>query len=305
MTAAQRNKYGNLMLLCQNCHAKVDKQPGYYTVARLEDIKQAHEAWVRASLPERGRSRTGWTPLALQGGFPVDLATAEAAVSPDFFAAKPHLLQVPMDTDAWQAVDATIAAEVKKILSGGDAFDHRVAIFPLAPVSACISLGYHFTSRPHLQLFQFHRDDRTWAWPRVAVPAQDLIVSGLESAPRKADAVAFLFHLTAPITDEVLREAGVSLDARVDFRIPHPSAAWLQHPEQLKWVTQEARRVFERATQQFPDAKEWNLVYAGPAPLAVAIGQQLNPTMYPPTQLYEFRAKEMPRYKASIRLGGT
>jgi hypothetical protein len=91
----------------------------------------------------------------------------------------------------------------------------------------------------------------------------------------------------------------------VDFRIPNPSTAWLQHPEQLKWVTQEVRRAFEHATQQFPDAKEWNLFYAGPAPLAVAIGQQLNPTMFPPTQLYEFRAKEQPRYKASIRLGPT
>ncbi|VDG20799.1 hypothetical protein MUDAN_BIHEEGNE_03517 [Lactiplantibacillus mudanjiangensis] len=55
--------------------------------------------------------------------------------------------------------------------------------------------------------------------------------------------------------------------------------------------------------QKFPATKQWHLFYAGPAPLAVAVGQQLNPTMYPPTQLYEFRAKEKPRYKASILLG--
>lgn len=304
MTVDQRNCYDNLILLCQNCHARIDGQPGFNTIEKVKDIKQAHEAWVRASLPERGRSSTGWIPLALQGGYPLDLATADAAVSPDFLSEKPRLLQVPVDSDDWQAVDAEIATEVRSLLANGDDFDRRVAIFPLAPVSACISLGYHFTSRPHLGLFQFHRDDRTWAWPRTSVPGQDLMVSGLEADPASASAVTFLFHLTAPITDEVLREANAPLDARVDFRVSNPSTAWLQHPEQLKWASQEIRRALERAMQKFPSAKEWHLFYAGPAPLAVAVGQQLNPTMYPPTQLYEFRAKETPRYRASIRLGG-
>jgi hypothetical protein len=92
------------------------------------------------------------------------------------------------------------------------------------------------------------------------------------------------------------------LDFRVDFRVPQPSTGWLQHPDQLTWAALEARRAFERAVQLAPDAAEWHLFYAGPAPLAVAIGQQLNPTMYPAIQLYEYRHKESPRYKPSIRL---
>jgi hypothetical protein len=52
-----------------------------------------------------------------------------------------------------------------------------------------------------------------------------------------------------------------------------------------------------------PCAADWRLLYPGPAPLAVAIGQQLNPTMYPRDQLYEYRLKEQPRYRPSIRLG--
>src|SRR5260370_41735768 len=55
LDAGHRNDYGNLILLCQNCHARIDGQTGFYPVARLQDVKQSHEAWVRASLPERGR----------------------------------------------------------------------------------------------------------------------------------------------------------------------------------------------------------------------------------------------------------
>jgi hypothetical protein len=305
MSVKERNSYDNLILLCRNCHGRIDGQPGFNTIEKLKDIKQAHEAWVRASLPERGRSRTGWTPIALKGGFPLDLATADAAVSPDYLSSTPHLIEVPLDTDQWQQVDMRIAAEVATLLGGADAFDRRVAVFPLAPVSACLALGYHFTSRPHLRLFQFHRDDRTWVWPRGPIPAQDLMVTGLEAPLLEARAVSFIFHLTAQVSDEVLREVNAPLEARVDFRIPNPSTAWLQHPEQLKWISQETRRAFERATQLYPNATDWHIFYSGPAPGAVAVGQQLNPTMYPQTQLYEFRAKESPRYKASIRLGGS
>lgn len=299
---AQRNDYQNLILLCQNCHSRIDGQPGFYSVAKLKDIKQAHEAWVRASLPERGRSRAGWTVLALRGDHPLDLATATEALAPDFILDTPQVLQVPTDASHWQVVDRTIADAASQLLEGDDAFDRRIAVFPLAPVSACISLGYHLTSRPHVRLFQLHRDERTWAWPRRLAPAQDIVVSGLDGSPRLCRAATFVFHCSAPITDEVLVEAGAPLDFRVDFRVPQPSTGWLQHPDQITWTALEARRAFERTMQLVPQAFEWHLFYAGPAPLAVSIGQQLNPTMYPAVQLYEYRHKKSPKYKPSIRL---
>jgi SMODS-associated and fused to various effectors sensor domain len=228
--------------------------------------------------------------------------TAAEALSPDFVLGTPQVLQVPTDASDWQAVDAMIAAAARQLLSGEDTFDRRIAVFPLTPVSACISLGYHLTSRPHVRLFQHHRDERSWAWPRRLAPAQDIVVSGLDGEPHRGRAATFAFHYSAAITDDVLIEATAPLDFRVDFRVPQPSTAWLQHPDQLTWAALEARRAFERAVHLAPDAAEWHLFYAGPAPLAVAIGQQLNPTMYPAIQLYEYRHKESPRYKPSIRL---
>ena len=200
-----------------------------------------------------------------------------------------------------EAVDATIAAATRQLLAGEDAFDRRIAVFPLAPVSACISLGYHLTSRPHVRVFQHHRDQRSWAWPRRLAPAQDIVVSGPDSAIPNARAATFVFHYSAVITDEVLNEASAPLDLRFDFRVPQPATSWLQHPDQITWGAFEARRTFERAMQLCARAEIWHIFYAGPAPLAVAIGQQLNPTMYPTIQLYEYRHKESPRYKASMR----
>jgi hypothetical protein len=299
----ERNSYGNLILLCQNCHARIDGQQHSYSVERLKEIKAAHEAWVRASLPERGRSRTGWMTLCLLGDHAVDFGTAAAALTPDFIAGEPMLVQVPSETADWRAVDTALAGQAQRLLAEGDSFDRRLAIFPLAPVSACIALGYHLTNRPHVRLFQYHRDERTWVWPRQGSPAQDLAVSGLDAANPHCRSVSFLFHLSAEITDTALTGLGDVLEKRVEFRVSQPSTAWLQHPDQIKWLAFEARSAFEQAVRLCPNATVWHLFFAGPAPGAVAVGQQMNPTMCPQVQLYEYRHREEPPYKASIRLG--
>ena len=121
-------------------------------------------------------------------------------------------------------------------MSAGDNFDRRLAVFPLAPVSACVSLGYHLTNRPHVRLFQYHRDDHTWAWPRCQAPAQDIIVSGLDTEDQECRAVAFLFHYSAVITDASIERLGLPIDRRIDFKVHRPSTAWLQHQEQIKWA---------------------------------------------------------------------
>jgi hypothetical protein len=47
---AERDAYSNLILLCPNHHAEVDKSPDVWPVARLEAIKRDHEIWVSERL---------------------------------------------------------------------------------------------------------------------------------------------------------------------------------------------------------------------------------------------------------------
>lgn len=50
LTLEQRNKYANLILLCNVHHKQVDDQINSFTVDRLLSIKEEHEAWVKSSL---------------------------------------------------------------------------------------------------------------------------------------------------------------------------------------------------------------------------------------------------------------
>src|SRR6516165_7567148 len=38
LTKAERDDYNNLILLCQNCHGRIDGQTGFYSVSKLKDI---------------------------------------------------------------------------------------------------------------------------------------------------------------------------------------------------------------------------------------------------------------------------
>ena len=50
LTLAERNKYDNLILLCNVHHQLIDDQPQTYSIARLQQMKFDHETWVESTL---------------------------------------------------------------------------------------------------------------------------------------------------------------------------------------------------------------------------------------------------------------
>lgn len=50
LTPEQRDKYSNLIILCNVHHKVIDDQPGEYTVDKLHQLKTNHESWVKESL---------------------------------------------------------------------------------------------------------------------------------------------------------------------------------------------------------------------------------------------------------------
>lgn len=65
LSIEERNRYGNLMLLCNIHHQLIDDQPATYPVERLHEIKDAHEKWVEATL-ERSASPIDYRPSTVR-----------------------------------------------------------------------------------------------------------------------------------------------------------------------------------------------------------------------------------------------
>lgn len=50
LTDTERNRYENLILLCNTHHQLIDSQPSSFSVEMLQDLKATHEAWVQQTL---------------------------------------------------------------------------------------------------------------------------------------------------------------------------------------------------------------------------------------------------------------
>lgn len=298
-----RDSYDNLILLCKNCHCRFDAQKKTNTVAAIKALRAAHEAWVRASLPERGRSTNGWKLLVLQGQHPIDAAQTVAALSPDYPASPAVVLDVS-PTKPWTKTIGKIRAAVGRLLAEGDPFDCRFAVFPLAPVSACLAIGFVLTSRPRVRIFHQQRSNGSWTWQNKKFEPTKFKISGLpRRIARRAGDVAVCFHLSARIQHSDI-PGWRSMLGTVDVAVPEQTVDWLKSPGQLDALGETAIEVFGRLRQVFPNARRWHLFFAGPAAGAVKVGQQLNPSMNPPVQLYEFKRTGSPRYTASLCLTG-
>lgn len=302
LSEKERDSYDNLILLCKNCHFRFDTQKRTNKVQAIKQLRSEHEEWVRVSLPERGRSTNGWNVLVLQGDHPVDATQTTAALSPDYPRRKPIVVTASSNYP-WPSTFKILQATTRKFLAQGDPFDNRFAIFPLAPVSACIATGYLLTNRPRVRLFQHHRLQASWCWPQIKAAPHGLVVSGLPSKrTEKVGEIAIRFNLSAQIEPTDIPIPKQSLLRIVDVSVKEPSVHWLRTSDQLEALGEITTKVFASLIQHFPNAVRWHLFFAGPAPGAVKVGQQLNPTMTPPTQLYEFNRAATPRYSPSILL---
>jgi hypothetical protein len=288
LSLRDRDKYENLILLCSNCHGRIDGLKQIYPAERLQRIKEDHEAWVRTALPERGFSRVQWSVVKLQGDFAFDPSTIAEALSPDQEKDQLQLSASP-SRGSWASIQDNLRRLIEAELLKQDSTSSRIAVFPLAPVSACLFSGYLLTNRLNLRAFQYHRDDATWAWPKDARQPTSPTFLEIEESPSASAEVLFLFELTAPVDASLARLRIGGEQAVYRCSVSDPSTAWLKCKAQLDELARKAREMFELASTRYPQSGRWHIFYAGPAPGAVVVGQQLNPTMIPAVQLYEFQ----------------
>jgi hypothetical protein len=293
------DEYENLILLCRNCHGRIDGLTNTYTVERLQEIKDSHEAWVRTALPERGNSNAQWTVVLLRGDFAFDASTIAEALSPDQEKDQ-TLLSASPSRDTWSSIKHQLRDRLETLLLKQDPISSRIAVFPLAPVSACLYSGYLLTNRVNARAFQYHRDNATWTWPKDAQSLTSPTVMEIAASSSQSADVFFMFELTAPIDASSARLRASGEQAVYRCSVPSPSTEWLKSKGQLDELARKAREMFEMASIKYPRSSNWHILYAGPAPGAVVVGQQLNPTMVPAVQCYEF---QRPNHVPSIRIG--
>lgn len=238
---------------------------------------------------------------------PIDITAAAAAMQPDIPLGPPIMInpQVTDEDTSWPDAGIYQAERIKNLLTKSRDLKPRFAAFSLAPIPLAIQLGFLFSDRVDVRLFQYDRGRRSWAWDEVRGVAADteFTMTGVPTSTHlKIASVIIRVSLSAMIAPEhTLAVAGYT-PIQIDITTSKPSIMWLRNAEQLTRLGEIFRTAMQAIDEHLPACQRIHLFGAVPTPAAIILGQAISPRMNPPVALYEYARNKKPRYRKVLTL---
>lgn len=293
-----RNGVDNLMLVCHECHKKIDDKPdgGRYPTALLRRMKAEHE--------QRIERVTGIDPskrshILLYGAnigdhsSPLQYDQAAIALFPRRYPAQDTPIDLAtingsfMDRDEefWR-IEATslgrhFSQRVRERLATGDI--GHLSVFAIAPQPLLTLLGTLLGDIVPADVYQRHREPPGWEWPDQATPVA--------------------FQLYEPITIGgppalVIALSGTIAPARVTSVLGPNAAIWtittstphndlIKSQADLATVRSVLRSVFDGIKAAYSSAETLHIFPACGVSVAVELGRVRMPKADMPWQIYD------------------
>lgn len=292
------NSIDNLILVCHECHEKIDAAPDVsrYSVALLQQMKCEHERRIELVT---GIDPTRKSHVLLYGAnigehsAPLNFANAATAMFPHRYPASDHAISLGLHNSAvsdrderfWlterENLERQFARRVRDRIAD-DEIGH-LSVFSLAPQPLLIQLGTLLGDIIPCDVYQLHREPQTWAWPsRAQTPGY--IISEPQSKTGKA---ALILSLSATIdlkrVTSVLGEAANIWTITVET--PHNDL--MKSREQLAGLRSILRRVFDQIKFVCGQSAVLHIFPAAPISACLEVGRVRMPKADMPWQLYD------------------
>jgi len=234
---------------------------------------------------------------------PINPEAATKALRPEKPLGPPVHVRPLVPTGMWDDAARVQENTVKEAIDRSRHLLPKFAVFSLSPIPLAVHLGFLLSDRVEARLFQFDRDRASWSWRSTkatapAVPVAGLLATKLGTAVDVVIRVSVSARVTAAVTRKVVRGAPVQFD----IAVKQPDVAWLTSASQVVQLVQAFRAVLANIRAQVPRCRRIHLFAAVPAPVAVALGQAINPRMNPPVRLYEYDSQRSPKYRHVLTL---
>jgi len=298
--AEEINEVDNLMLLCPTCHHQVDQvAPQDYTVETLRRFKRDHEARV-FDLTTIAKNRDT-VPILLKGliaGRPVDVSDEEmqSAAAPNYVRKRElvtiDLTGVPDTPDKafWTTTARAIDAKVEGLqaVRPGPGKALRVSVFGLGPIPLLVHLGARLNDKLDVDLYQLHRNPRSWEWKPGVGESRYTTRCLVEGAP--GGDVALLVNLSGSNDVASVRATGVGEDIPVyELTLDGQEAAptFLNTRGDFERFVAEYLLLLAQLRKAHPPESRLHLLPAVPGPVAIALGLHRLPKQDPTFVVYD------------------
>lgn len=175
---AALNNISNLMLMCHDCHKKIDQdeEGNRYSGELLREWKLKHERRVEivtGIAPDKKSHLVIYGANIGEQKSPLQIVSAAEAMFPDWYPAQERALSLSMN---WEQEDKSAEYWITERNNLKTIFEQEIipkirennpchfSLFALAPQPLLIFLGCLFTDKIPVNVYQLHREPKTWKW---------------------------------------------------------------------------------------------------------------------------------------------
>lgn len=314
----------NIMLMCDAHHRLIDSfAPEVYDEPTLVEMRQTHRDMVRGYMESMRFPRTkAMTLHANLANVPTcfhESEFIEAILATDraMLPGVAHYIRRVSQRDDrnspgfWlnylREHENQIRELVTRFNSPSESDSDELAVFPLHHNATMVLAGRLMGEARAIQVFQYQRDRRAWAWERNGTPRPAGIFDVEGLSPDRTDEVLVTIELTARIDEqamptELAQRIAAGQMPWIRVTTPHPSFDCIAHPKDLDQFTQVARRAINHL-QDVMRVRKAHLIAISPASTVFRFGQMLQAGHHPPYTIYD-RASRENKFVPALAISG-
>ncbi len=305
----------NIMLMCDAHHRLIDSfSPGDYPPDILSEMRRVHRDMVVNYLDSLAFPRTRAVTLhANLGNVPTyfhdsELIDAILATRHAMLPGVIHYVRRRAHRDDrhlpgfWSQYLREHEGDIRQLIAGFNASSgaatENLAVFPLHHIPTMVLAGRIMGEAQAIQVFQYNRANRTWAWNSTANPlaTNSICVNALPQD--RAEEVLVTIELTAGMDEDAMPPAlqpeivaGRMPWVRITTQTPRFDI--IARPEDLEQFAHVARQVVNHV-QDVIRARKVHLIAISPASSIFRFGQMLQPGHHPEYIVYDRPARDYP-----------
>lgn len=302
------NDPDNVMLLCDEHHRLIDSfAPGEYSADVLYAMRQSHRDLVRNYLNSlafpRAKAVTLHANLAQVPTYfqESELIKAVLATGRAMLPGVVHYIRRTAQRDDrnspgfWGNYLREHESHIRQLVTSfndpGASETDEYAVFPLHHNATMALAGRIMGEARAIQVFQYHRQRRSWAWDTAASPLPPGSFSLSILPSDTASEVLITIELTANIDEDAMPVglAPAIADGRMPWlriTMPNPRFDCISHPGDLDQFMHVARRTINHV-QDVMRVRKVHLIAISPASTVFRFGQMLQAGHHPEYTIYD------------------
>jgi len=290
------NNIGNLLLICHECHCKIDdeKDGGRYAAQLLSQWKDEHEKRIEMVTGVNPKNKSN---VILYGA---NIGDETSVIQPDYanwalfpkwypVNEKPTTLDMTWEgkddrDDYWLTEKRNLVQNFERKVNPLIQEKYHFSIFGLAPIPLLIKLGTLFTDKIPAQVYQLHREpEQSWQWSSEKTDTDYKIIE-----PASYDKQPVLIISLSGKIDHSRIYGVVGKDVSIwELTIDDPNYDFLKCTDQLSQFRDTVRRLFVRISEKHGIDSQLKIFPAMPVSTAIEFGRVRMPKADMPWIIYD------------------